>query len=116
MRSYCALLVTHEAEQLAAALESAGSLGIRQESLLRHTRSPLSGVMNPMAMADLSDNESKIFGPSNLRDMAALEGRIKTMAGVGEADVFMPKGEQETTADVFRRMRDRLGHEGLRSR
>ena len=38
-----------EAEQLAAALESAGSLGIRQESLLRHTRSPLSGVMNPMA-------------------------------------------------------------------
>ena len=37
------------AEQLADELESAGSLGIRQESLLRHTRSPLSGVMNPMA-------------------------------------------------------------------
>ncbi|MEY4081063.1 MAG: hypothetical protein RL430_1493, partial [Actinomycetota bacterium] len=37
------------AENLAAGLESAGSLGIRQESLLRHTRSPLSGVMNPMA-------------------------------------------------------------------
>ncbi|MFM8826343.1 MAG: hypothetical protein ACKOFT_04605, partial [Actinomycetota bacterium] len=37
------------AESLAAGLESAGTLGIRQESLLRHTRSPLSGVMNPMA-------------------------------------------------------------------
>ena len=37
------------AEQFADELESAGSLGIRQESLLRHTRSPLSGVMNPMA-------------------------------------------------------------------
>jgi acyl-coenzyme A thioesterase PaaI-like protein len=37
------------AESLADTLESAGTLGIRQESLLRHTRSPLSGVMNPMA-------------------------------------------------------------------
>jgi acyl-coenzyme A thioesterase PaaI-like protein len=37
------------AERLANRLESAGSLGIRQESVLRHTRSPLSGVMNPMA-------------------------------------------------------------------
>jgi acyl-coenzyme A thioesterase PaaI-like protein len=37
------------AEQLAGDLESAGTLGIRQESVLRHTRSPLSGVMNPMA-------------------------------------------------------------------
>ena len=37
------------AESLAADLEAAGTLGIRQESLLRHTRSPLSGVMNPVA-------------------------------------------------------------------
>lgn len=37
------------AESLAADLEAAGTLGVRQESLLRHTRSPLSGVMNPLA-------------------------------------------------------------------
>lgn len=43
-----ATLVT-AAETLADDLEAAGTLGIRQESLLRHTRSPLSGVMNPVA-------------------------------------------------------------------
>ena len=37
------------AEGLAAALEAAGTLGIRQEGVLRHTRSPLSGVMNAVA-------------------------------------------------------------------
>lgn len=31
------------------------------------------------------------------------------MAGVGEADVFMPDGTPETSADIFRRMRARLG-------
>lgn len=41
--------VAAAAESLADSLEAAGSLGIRQESLLRHTRSPLSGVMNPVA-------------------------------------------------------------------
>lgn len=41
--------VAAAAESLADSLESAGTLGIRQESLLRHTRSPLSGVMNPVA-------------------------------------------------------------------
>lgn len=37
------------AESLADSLEEAGTLGIRQEGLLRHTRSPLSGVMSPVA-------------------------------------------------------------------
>jgi acyl-coenzyme A thioesterase PaaI-like protein len=37
------------AEQLASSLEAAGTLGIRQEGDLRHTRSPLSGGMNPIA-------------------------------------------------------------------
>ena len=37
------------AEELAGRLESAGTLGVRQEHALRHTRSPLSGVMNPVA-------------------------------------------------------------------
>lgn len=37
------------AEDLAARLEAAGTLGIRQEHALRHTRSPVSGVMNPIA-------------------------------------------------------------------
>ena len=41
--------VATAAESLADSLESAGTLGVRQESLLRHTRSPLSGVMNPVA-------------------------------------------------------------------
>jgi len=51
------------AEQLADELESVGSLGIRQESLLRHTRSPLSGVMNPMAPPMTSEyhpNEKRV--------------------------------------------------------
>ncbi len=43
------------------------------------------GVTNPLAMAALADNESKIFGPSKLRDMAAYEGKITgQFAGVGE--------------------------------
>ena len=42
------------------------------------------GMMRPMAMADLADNESKIFGPTTLRDNAALEGNVRRMAGVGE--------------------------------
>lgn len=37
------------AEHIAGMLESAGTLGIRQEGELRHTRSPLSGVMNAIA-------------------------------------------------------------------
>lgn len=37
------------AEQLAGALGSAGTLGIRQEGALRHTRSPLSGEMSAVA-------------------------------------------------------------------
>ena len=41
--------VATAAESLADSLESVGTLGVRQESLLRHTRSPLSGVMNPVA-------------------------------------------------------------------
>lgn len=43
------------AEDLAATLEAAGTLGIRQESSLRHTRSPLSGVMNPVAPPMVSE-------------------------------------------------------------
>ena len=37
------------AENLAVVMEAAGTLGIRQDGELRHTRSPLSGTMNAIA-------------------------------------------------------------------
>jgi acyl-coenzyme A thioesterase PaaI-like protein len=37
------------AESLADELDAAGTLGLGQESAVRHTRSPLSGEMNPIA-------------------------------------------------------------------
>ncbi len=43
------------------------------------------GITNPLTMAALADNESKIFGPSALRDMAAYQGMVTgKLAGVGE--------------------------------
>ena len=41
--------VAHLAESLADELEAAGTLPLGQESGIRHTRSPLSGDMNPIA-------------------------------------------------------------------
>ena len=37
------------AEQLEKEIVAAGTLGLGQPSLARHTRSPLNGTMNPMA-------------------------------------------------------------------
>ena len=41
--------IASTSEQLADALEQAGTLGLGQESAIRYTRSPLSGDMNPIA-------------------------------------------------------------------
>ena len=54
-------------ESLAAELEAAGTLGIRQESLLRHTRSPLSGVMNPVAPPMTSE-----YHPAEMRVVSSV--------------------------------------------
>jgi hypothetical protein len=42
------------------------------------------GCIDPLTLAALSDNESKIFGPEKLRDEAATNMKIRPMAGVGE--------------------------------
>ena len=60
-------LLAGAAERLATDLESAGSLGIRQESELRHTRSPLSGVMNPVAPPMTSE-----YHPEDMRVVSSI--------------------------------------------
>lgn len=42
------------------------------------------GCIDPLTLAALADNESKIFGPERLRDEAATNMKIRPMAGVGE--------------------------------
>jgi acyl-coenzyme A thioesterase PaaI-like protein len=41
--------IAENAEALATVMESAGTMGLGQPSFERHTRSPLNGIMNPMA-------------------------------------------------------------------
>lgn len=42
------------------------------------------GIMNPLAMSGLSNNESKLFGPAQILNAAALDGKVKMLAGVGK--------------------------------
>lgn len=61
-----------------------GSIAARNRTMLS-PRKGIYGMMKPDQMAALADNESKIFGPSSLRDEAAYDGMITgKMAGVGE--------------------------------
>ena len=41
------------------------------------------GIMNPLTMGLLAENEAKLFRPSETVDVAALKGRVKELAGVG---------------------------------
>jgi hypothetical protein len=64
------------------------------------------GVMNPLQMAALADNEAKIFGPASIRDVAALDGRVRELVGVGKFydSVNLPtqtNGTGDKLADVL---------------
>ena len=41
--------IAASAEELAAVIKDAGTMGLGQQSIERHTRNPLNGTMNPMA-------------------------------------------------------------------
>lgn len=42
------------------------------------------GIMNPLTMQALANNESKLFHPEETVTSAALEGRVNTLVGVGK--------------------------------
>ena len=42
------------------------------------------GITDPLTMSALADNESKLFRPDELVDVAALDGRVSKFAGVGK--------------------------------
>lgn len=56
------------------------------------------GIMNPLAMANLANNESKLFRPAEIVDAAALEGRVQMLGGVGKMfdSVNLPRQENGT--------------------
>jgi hypothetical protein len=42
------------------------------------------GIMDPLTMQALANNEAKLFRPNTTVDVAALEGRVNTLVGVGD--------------------------------
>lgn len=54
------------------------------ELMLAPAGSEVYGMTDPISMAVLADNESKLFTPKEIVDKAALRGKIKELAGVGD--------------------------------
>ena len=53
-------------------------------SLMLGPKKDIFGIMDPITEAALADNESKLYRPNETVDIAALEGRVSRLAGVGD--------------------------------